>query len=135
MSKRTPRSANTGKTCLSVVSREPRRDGATLMNPPPWRLYLTVAASAIVVYLGALGNGFALDDVPIIATNPLVHRWYGLLEAFRAPYWPATAGAAMYRPLTMASFALDWQTGRMVWLHAANLLWHAGVSVLVSVLA
>lgn len=104
------------------------------MTPSPWRLYLTVAASAIVVYLGALGNGFALDDVPIIATNPLVHRWSGLLEAFRAPYWPATAGAAMYRPLTVASFALDWQTGQLAWLHVVNVLWHAAVSVTVAAL-
>jgi protein O-mannosyl-transferase len=104
------------------------------MTLSPWRLYLTVAASAIVVYLGALSNGFALDDVPIIATNPLVHRWSGLLEAFRAPYWPATAGAAMYRPLTVAAFALDWQTGQLAWLHGVNVLWHAAVSVTVAAL-
>jgi protein O-mannosyl-transferase len=104
------------------------------MTLSPWRLYLTIAASAIVVHLGALGNGFALDDVPIIATNPLVHRWSGLLEAFRAPYWPATAGAAMYRPLTVAAFALDWQTGLLAWLHGVNVLWHAAVSVAVAAL-
>ncbi len=104
------------------------------MTPSTWRLYLTVAASAIVVYLGSLGHGFALDDVPIIATNPLVHRWSGLLEAFRAPYWPATAGAAMYRPLTVASFALDWQTSQLAWLHGVNVLWHAAVSVTVAAL-
>src|SRR5213594_4365990 len=105
------------------------------MTPTPWRLHLAVAASALVVYLGALSNGFALDDIPVLATNPLVHNWSGLWRAFVQPYWPASQGAAMYRPLTLASFALDWQTGRMVWLHAANLLWHAGVSVLVSMLA
>lgn len=105
------------------------------MTLSPRRAYLTVAAGAILVYLGALRLGFALDDVPIIATNALVHRWAGLLEAFTAPYWPPAAGAAMYRPLTIASFALDWQSGQLVWLHAVNVLWHAAVSVIVAVVA
>ncbi len=35
------------------------------------RLYITVALCAVVVYLGALWNQFALDDVPIIVVNPL----------------------------------------------------------------
>jgi hypothetical protein len=105
------------------------------MTPSPTRAYLTVAASAFLVYLGALRLGFALDDVPIIATNPLVHRWGGLLEAFAAPYWPPAAGAAMYRPLTIASFALDWQSGQLVWLHAVNVLWHVAASVTVAALA
>ncbi|HET7249674.1 MAG TPA: hypothetical protein VFI79_07500 [Gemmatimonadales bacterium] len=104
------------------------------MTPSSRRVYLTVAASAILVYLGALRHGFALDDVPIIATNPLVHRWAGFLEAFAAPYWPPATGAAMYRPLTIASFALDWQSGQLVWLHAVNVLWHAAVSVTVAAL-
>jgi hypothetical protein len=98
------------------------------------RLYLVIAASAIAVYLGALANGYALDDVPIIATNPLVHRWSVLWEAFARPYWPPAWGAEMYRPLPIVSFALDWRAG-VGWLHAANLLWHAGVSLAVAALA
>jgi hypothetical protein len=105
------------------------------MTLSPSRLYLTVAASATVTYLGALGNGFALDDVPIIATRLLVHHWSGVWQAFTQPYWPVAAGAAMYRPLALASFAVDWQTGQMAWLHAVNLLWHAGVSVTVAAIA
>lgn len=104
------------------------------MTLTPRRLYLIVAASAIAPYLGALGLGFALDDVPIIATNPLVHYWSGVLHAFQTPYWPASSGAAMYRPLVLASFTLDWQTGQLVWLHLVNVLWHVAVSVTVAAL-
>ena len=39
------------------------------MTLSPRRLYLIVALSAIVPFLGALGNGFAQDDVSIIAMN------------------------------------------------------------------
>lgn len=98
------------------------------------RVYLAVATSAIAVYLGALLNGFALDDVPIIQTNPLTHHWSALWRAFAEPYWPPSAGAALYRPLAIASYAVDWQAGRVAWLHAVNLLWHAGVSVAVAAL-
>jgi protein O-mannosyl-transferase len=100
----------------------------------PGRLYLSVAAGALLAYLAALGNGFALDDVPIIATNPLVHHWSGILTAFRTPYWPPSSGAAMYRPLVLASLALDWQTGQLIWLHLVNVLWHAATSVAVAML-
>ena len=96
------------------------------------RLYLAVGVSALVVYLGALWNGFALDDVSIIALNPRVHQWAGLWQAFREPYWPPAIGAAMYRPLAIATYVLDWQSGQVAWMHAANLLWHAGVSLAVA---
>jgi len=98
------------------------------------RLYLSIAAGALLAYLGALGHGFALDDVPIIATNPVVHHWSGILAAFREPYWPPASGAAMYRPIVLASFAFDWQTGELIWLHLVNVLWHAAASVTVAVL-
>jgi len=98
------------------------------------QVYATVAALAVLLYLGALSNGFALDDVSIIATNSLVHRWAELWQAFGQPYWPPSLGAAMYRPLPIASYALDWQTGSAVWMHAVNLLWHAAASVVVAAL-
>ena len=96
------------------------------------RMLLAVAISAMVVYLGALGNGFALDDVSIIATNPWVHRWAELWQAFTQSYWPPWLGAAMYRPLPIASYAIDWQTKSVMWMHAVNLFWHAGASVAVA---
>lgn len=101
----------------------------------PRQLYLAVAACAAAVYLGALLNGYALDDVPIIATNSLVHRWSALWRAFGAPYWPPSDGATMYRPLALATYAFDWHVGGAALLHAANLLWHAVVSVAVAALA
>ena len=62
----------------------------------------------MVVYLGALGNHFAQDDNQIIAFNALVHHVSGLWRAFAAPYWPADVGGGLYRPLAIASYALDW---------------------------
>jgi len=99
------------------------------------RLYATVAVCAVVVYLGALWNRFALDDVPIVVLNPLVAHPSGLWRAFAAPYWPPEFGGHMYRPLVIASFAIDRLVDGAVWYHAVNLSWHAGAAVAVAALA
>src|SRR6266540_3739054 len=101
------------------------------------RLYLAVAACALVPYLPALWNGFAMDDLYIIVWNPLVHSLRGAWRAFGGPYWPPDLGGQMYRPLPVATFAVDWTIahGHPAWFHAINLLWHAGVAVIVTALA
>ncbi len=101
------------------------------------RLYLAVIACALVPYLPALWNGFAMDDLYIIVWNPLVHSAQGVWRAFGGPYWPPDLGGQMYRPLPLATFAVDWAIshGHPVWFHAMNLLWHAGVAVMVAVFA
>jgi len=101
----------------------------------PRRIYLTVGLCAVVVYLGALWNKFALDDLPIIVVNPLVTHPSGLWRAFAAPYWTPELGGHMYRPLVIAGFALDALVDGTVWFHAVNVLWHAGAAVAVAALA
>jgi protein O-mannosyl-transferase len=100
-------------------------------------LYLAVALAALVPYIPALWNGFAMDDLYIIVWNPLVHSLRGVGGAFASPYWPPDLGGQMYRPLPVATFALDWTIarGHAALFHAMNLLWHAGVSVIVASLA
>jgi protein O-mannosyl-transferase len=98
------------------------------------RLYLAVIACALVPYIPALWNGFAMDDLYIIVWNPLVHSVQGVWHAFGGPYWPPDLGGQMYRPLPLADFAMDWaiSRGHPLWFHAMNLVWHAGVAVIVS---
>jgi hypothetical protein len=99
------------------------------------RLYLAVVVCALVPFLPALWNGFAMDDLYIVAWNPLVHSIQGVWGAFTSPYWPPDLGGQMYRPLPLASFAIDWAIVRHPALfHATNLLWHAGVAAAVAAL-
>lgn len=97
--------------------------------------YGMVAGYAVTVYLGALWNGYALDDVNLIALNPLLHGWDGVWRAFGESYWPPALGGFMYRPLTVASFVVDARLDGVRWLHAVNVLWHAGASLAVAHLA
>src|SRR5712691_8017917 len=92
------------------------------------RVYLTVAACAVAVHIAALWNQFAMDDVAIVVWNPVVQSVNGVWRAFAAPYWPANLGGLVYRPLPVASYAIDWQLHSAAWLHAVNLLWHAGAA-------
>jgi tetratricopeptide (TPR) repeat protein len=101
------------------------------------RAALIAAAVAAACYLTALGNRFALDDAPIVERNPAAHSISTALSAFDEPYWPPEHGAGLWRPLVVLSFAVDWSLsgGSPIWLHAANALWHAGVTALVVVAA
>ena len=100
------------------------------------RLYASVAACATVVYVGALWNHFALDDNQIVQFNKVVLQLSGVWRAFVSPYWPPVIGGGLYRPLPLASYAIDWQLGGAAWwFHAVNVAWHAGASVAVAWLA
>ncbi|HEY6853905.1 MAG TPA: hypothetical protein VI139_06640 [Gemmatimonadales bacterium] len=99
------------------------------------RLYAAVAACAVVVYIGALWNRFVFDDVYIVGLNGLVHQPSGIWRAFAQPYWPPNLSGTLYRPLTVATYALDWIVGKPWWFHLVNILWHAGASVAVAALA
>src|SRR4029077_16231536 len=48
---------------------------------------------------------------------------------------PAAFGGFLYRPLPVATFALDWQVGGPAWFHFVNALWHALSTGLVVLLA
>ncbi len=98
----------------------------------------TVAIVAALVYANAIANDFVLDDRPIILNNPLAHQLSALWRAFTVPYWPARyPGSGQYRPLAIASYALDWRAsgGSAHWMHFVNVLWHVGASGLVFALA
>lgn len=105
------------------------------MDRKEGRLYGAVALAALVVHVGALWNRFALDDVTIITVNPTVQSLRGVWEAFTVSYWGGNLNTTVYRPLAIASFALDWQTGSPAWFHLVNVLWHVAATLLVAVLA
>ncbi len=103
------------------------------MNPR--RLYLAVGASALVAYLPSLWNRFALDDIYIVVLNPLVRAPSGVWRAFGASYWAGNLNTTVYRPLAVATYALDWMVGSVLWFHLVNIVWHVAATLLVAHLA
>jgi hypothetical protein len=71
----------------------------------------TIGLFAVAASLTGIGNGFALDDVMIIADNERIHSLSSAFRVFGESYWPPEAGASLYRPLTSFAFALQWAVG------------------------
>lgn len=93
-----------------------------------------VVLAVLAAYANSLWNGFAYDDVGIIVRNPNVTGPGSFADIWLGPYWPAFGEyLGLYRPLTIASFALQWRLADgAAWLfHAVSVLLHTGVSLLV----
>lgn len=92
-----------------------------------------VVAVALAASASGLGNGFALDDVPIVQRHEVVHslsRWW---EIFGSPYWPPERGGGLYRPLPMLVWAAQWTLGGgSPWpFHAVNVVLYAVLAAVV----
>ena len=85
------------------------------------------------MYAAALRNGFALDDVFLVGSNPAIATAANIPKLFLSPYWDAPGESyGLYRPLTIASFAVDRAVmgSGPLGFHLTNVLLHAGVSAL-----
>jgi hypothetical protein len=80
----------------------------------------------------SLGNGFAFDDVPIVAENQQIHELAPPWVYARQSYWPPDNLGDAYRPLTIWGLALQWTAsgGRPVVFHAVNLFLTALATIL-----
>ena len=98
----------------------------------PW-WPLSVAVVAVLVHLGALANGFALDDVRLVRDNPAIASLSNVPRLVVSPYW-AVPGEhyGLYRPLTVISLAVDRAIAgpSPFGFHLVNVLLHAAVSAL-----
>jgi protein O-mannosyl-transferase len=96
-----------------------------------------LAVLAAAVYLNALQNGFALDDVHIIERNVRVHNLRDLGAIWLTPYWPGSGEyLGLYRPLPIFLYAIQWAAGGgdPLVFHATSILMHVGVTLLVFLL-
>ena len=96
---------------------------------------LAAAGLAVVVFVPSLWNGFAYDDLPIIAQNQNLRSLSGLGELLSQPYWPGERGVdfGLWRPTTSFVLSIIWQAsgGAAVAFHLANVLLHGAVAALV----
>ena len=88
---------------------------------------------ACLVYANSLGGAFVSDDRALILDHPYTKRLTDFPAIFRSGHY---AGAGGYRPVTTASFALNYQVSgtNPFGYHFVNILLHGSVSVLVFLL-
>lgn len=90
-----------------------------------------VGIVAVLLYLPAVWNGLAVDDV-VIAAHPLLQSIRTLPAAMSSPWWYPTQH--LYRPLSSGLLGILLLAGQGApWLaHAVNVALHALVAVLVT---
>lgn len=96
-------------------------------------------ALAVVSHLPVLTAGYVQDDHIAIEANPVVARG-NLKEIFTSSYWKGSEGddRALYRPFTIASYALDRRLGGVAaapFSHAVNVALHAAAALVLLLLA
>ncbi len=95
----------------------------------PRHVILISALAAALVYSHSYRNRWAMDDQPIVLSNPTAQSVEAAGSAFFETFWPRSLGAlaGQYRPLTMLTYGIDWSLsdGRPSWFHIVNVLWHA----------
>jgi hypothetical protein len=96
-------------------------------------LFLAIAVLAAAASATSLRNGFALDDVAIVAANNRVHSLDSWWRLFAQTYWPPQYGASLYRPLAMLGYAIQWTIGDgNPWVfHAVSVTLYVAASSLV----
>lgn len=96
-----------------------------------WGWACAIAVFAFFIFAGTFSNPFLHDDIAIIGENPLVRESGRLLETFQHDYWAVLETNdrrdRLYRPLTIASFALNHALGGLnpLGYRIANALFHA----------
>jgi tetratricopeptide (TPR) repeat protein len=95
------------------------------------RAVAAILACSLLAYAAALCGTFVYDDVHTVRDNPAIRslanlpRFFVDLDAFSA------IDCRMYRPVVLASYAVDWQLGRgAAWpFKLTNVALHAGVAL------
>jgi hypothetical protein len=97
---------------------------------------LSLVLFSILIYLNSAGNGFVLDDKPIIQDNPLIRTLQNVPILFVSDYWGHLTPSGLYRPLVMVSYAVDHFVGGLnpAGYHLGNIALHALNSLLVLLL-
>jgi tetratricopeptide (TPR) repeat protein len=98
---------------------------------PRWPILCALVA--VLVHWRALGNGFALDDVRLVESNPAIVSLAHLPRLFVEPYWNVSGeNYGLYRPLTIVSFAVNRALlgAGPFGFHLVNVLLHAAVAAL-----
>ncbi len=101
------------------------------------RSYAVVLAVALAASVTSLRNGFVYDDVAAVAQDARIHSLRHPSGLFAMSYWKDDVRDRIYRPITTASFAVDWAAGggSPLSFHVTNVALHLVVCMLVFALA
>lgn len=116
-----------------AAERAQRINPGTQPPAPHPRLFLIalgIAVFGFLLYANTLGHGYVLDDFSQIKENFVTKRGLsdvGTHFTHHARYGYGRETGELYRPLTMATFSLDWELApdNPTWAHTINVLLYA----------
>src|SRR3990172_4998171 len=102
--------------------------------PTPW-IFGVLLVVTVVAHSGALNGGFHYDDSHAIVENPAIRSWQPLYYLTSSKAFSSGGEGGHYRPVTVATFALNYAVGRLdpVGYLVVNLGLHVAVSWMVFV--
>jgi hypothetical protein len=75
-----------------------------------WSIGLGLALAAFLLYAGTLRHGYVLDDYSLIKENTVTTQGiHALPRIFRTAYRDGNFNDGVYRPLSKAMFAVEWE--------------------------
>jgi protein O-mannosyl-transferase len=94
-------------------------------------VWASICALALAASITSISNGYAFDDVHIIAENGTVHSLTHWWRFFAESYWPPAKGGDLYRPISMIGLAIQWFLGggHPLVFHAVSIVLYALVCV------
>jgi len=114
------------------------KTGTPLKKSPHSLWLFIIPLFAIALYLDTLRNGFVYDDIPQVVQNPWIRNFHSITVIFTSGAWGfAGEGSNYYRPLMHIIYMLTYALFGLnpLGFHVINIVIHAGVSLLVFVLA
>lgn len=96
-----------------------------------------VVLAALLASFTSLGNGFALDDIPVIQERGALHTLREPFTLLTTAYWQLPPADTLWRPLGLLAFALQWVAGdgAPIVFHGVSIALYASVSLAVFALA
>ena len=94
---------------------------------------LLLLAACLIPFASGLSGDFTYDDKAIVRDNPRIQSPSTLGQIFETSYFGGAPGTgSAYRPLLLASFAIEWwiHGKKPLPFHAVNLLLHAAATLL-----
>ena len=77
------------------------------------KLALVVAVFSVLLFAVVIGNGFVLDDAPLISENPFLRSLGNIPRFFTSDYWEPRTHGGLYRPLVTTTYALNHAVGSL----------------------
>ncbi len=107
------------------------------VNHPHATGVVLVVLASLVASLTSLGNGFTLDDIPVIQSRERLHTLAEPLKLLTTAYWQIPPADTLWRPLGLLSFAVQWVVGggAPVVFHATSIAIYVACALAVFALA